>query len=836
MKKAKTIDQLYEEVKEHETVLTTDAGLADALNRRLDRPVKGSFASTPGRLASTGDEESKKDVFLKAVEETDYSWKQISYALDKIFEAWKHTGELEKILDFDRYDKELFQDVLEIVESSNTPFHSVEDSKFQGDIAVVNLYQFNQLDKTTLPDNFKEYSLLTQRETELEEFNIYESGLDLVNSLINNIERLGAENIGIAVRPESRYQSLLEAYFKSEEISYTRDENISGDDYLRTFISLLETGVTDRNLRVRDIKPLQEGLGLEYQGNDNQFLDSTDSELKEFVNILEFMEFGNALEELENISNTELSHIEDLLKDLGLWNNSINSENVSKLGYFIDNFDSKLDEENSGVLLADPKNASVIDRPAVFLLGMTREWNESFDEEPWIDEEWIEEKSLRDFTLLCQSGDQRYYMVQDRELEEDIKPCFHIDEIVGGSIESFRDLNHSFRASGSKPEESKFELKEVEKESIDYLSQSSLSDLARSPRLYYMSRLVSEAEEEHLKKGELFHDFAELYYNHPEETRNNLEEISRIFAEELEKIVDDISMVQIGTEIKHGLKNLMNFLEPDQEYSGEGYVDTDSENFFAQELGLEIDTNSTEMYFKKDGMKGKVDLIESETHLVDFKSGRKKSVKDIVKSSRPETFDDSKFPNFQALMYLAHHSKYSDGDLEFSFVYFLDGLGDILGNKESEDMVTTVPYIDEGFEDKVYSHDLFEFLIRDVKQSNNRRKTLEKIGYTGFENFFSQMEFPETYDKDEVLETHIYQEFEAYCIEEVGDYKYVRKGVKSMFRKIIEYRNTRYFKEDLDKIQAFVTEKIDEIESYEEKRYPLGERDISELGKEDLIV
>ena len=57
-----------------------------------------------------------------------------------------------------------------------------------------------------------------------------------------------------------------------------------------------------------------------------------------------------------------------------------------------------------------------------------------------------------------------------------------------------------------------------------------------------------------------------------------------------------------------------------------------------------------------------------------------------------------------------------------------------------------------------------------------------------------------------------------------------------MFRKIIEYRNTRYFEEDLENIQAFVNQKIEEIESFEEDRYPLGDREVSELGKEDLIV
>ena len=64
----------------------------------------------------------------------------------------------------------------------------------------------------------------------------------------------------------------------------------------------------------------------------------------------------------------------------------------------------------------------------------------------------------------------------------------------------------------------------------------------------------------------------------------------------------------------------------------------------------------------------------------------------------------------------------------------------------------------------------------------------------------------------------------------------MRKGVKSAFRKMIEYRNTRYFREDIENIRSFVEEKIEEVQRYEEDSYPIGDRDISELGKEDLIV
>ena len=836
MRKAKNLDRLYEEVKAYDTVLTADAALADALNRRLDRPVKGEFASTPGRLASSGEELSRKDVFLKVVEETGYSWKQISYSMDKIFEAWKHTGSLEEILEFERYDNEMFEEIVKIVKTCETSFNSVKRFQAEGDIAVVNLFQFNELDRTVLPDDFDSYSIFEDEKTGYEEFNIFESGLELVNSLVKNIETVGSENAGIVVRPDSRYQSLLESVFRSQSINYTRSENISRDTDMRTFISVLEAGVTDRRLRVRDVKPLQEGLGLDISGDDNSFISSSDSELKEFINIIEYMDFSEALDQFEEFSGREFSHIRGLIEDLGISSEPVNTENVRKLSYFLSNFDSKIGENNTGVLLADPKNASVIDRPVVFLVGMSSEWNEETPEEPWMDEAWFEEKARGEFEIIAQSGDETVYMVQDQEFEEDIKPCFHIDEVIGETVENFRQLPHKFRSFNSGLEASSFEKEGIDKKQIDSLSQSSLNDLARSPRLFYMSRLVSEAEQEHLLKGQLFHEFAELYSNHPEEVEEQIDQVTEFFAEKMEKVVDDTSMIQIRTEIDKGLENLMDFLEKEASYSGKGYKKEDSSNELAEELGLKVDSSPTEMEFNENRMKGKVDLIESNHHMVDFKSGRKKSVKDIVKASRPETFEDARFPDFQALMYLAHHSNYVDGEIEFSFVYFLNELGSQLTGQETEEMVTTVKYVPESFEEKLSSNEMFEFLIKDVKKSNNRRKTLEKLGCSVFNDFFTQNSFPEIFDKDEITESQIYRDFEAFALEEVGDYKYVRKGVKSAFRKIIEYRNTRYFKEDVENIEAFVEKQIENLKEYEEEGYPVGERDISELGKEDLIV
>ena len=51
MRLAKSIDELYEEVKDYDVVLCNDAPLSLALNNRLDQTRIGIFAITPRQLA-----------------------------------------------------------------------------------------------------------------------------------------------------------------------------------------------------------------------------------------------------------------------------------------------------------------------------------------------------------------------------------------------------------------------------------------------------------------------------------------------------------------------------------------------------------------------------------------------------------------------------------------------------------------------------------------------------------------------------------------------------------------------------------------------------------------
>ncbi len=840
VEKAKSIEELYDEVKEYELVLTADAALADALVKRLDTPKKGPFATTPARLALKPDTDSFREIFLKCADETQYSYKQITYALEKIYSCWKHSGNKETILETERYNVQLFEEIIDIIDCCNTPFHAVEDLKIEESVAVVNLYQFNELDRKILPEKFDEYSIFTDEKTELEEINIYESTLELVLSLVENIERVGAENVGIAVRPDSRYQSLLESRFKSRNIPYIRKNDISLNEELRAFISLLRVANSSRTLRVRDVKPLLDFLGYDVRtSNLNAFISTQEEleEFKEFLNVIEYLELGQVLEKFEELKGHELVHTRTLLDQLEILDNAANIENIEKLDYFVRNFDWELDNQKKGVLLADPCNTSTIDKPIVFFIGMSADWCERVPDDEWIDKEKIERRDLLDFQSLIQSGDHRYFLVEDKRMGDYVKPCFYIDELKGENVETFRELPNTLTSAESKVSERKFEKNNLDVGTIDLLSQTSLNSLALSPRLFYMSKLVSDAEEEQMRKGKLFHDFAELYFNMPYEVEANLEEIRNVFIEEMQELSDTVTMYKIRTEIKMGLKNLMQFLD-EEGYSGKGYRrDGRDENFFASELGLELNPESTEMFFESSdvGIKGKIDLITSENRLIDFKSGRKKKVTDVVRNSRVQTFENARFPDFQALMYLAYHSRQVNGQIKFTYYHFLEGLAESFNGEEKE-RETTITYYPSSFEGKISELEVFESLIRGVKKSNYRRKTLEKLGLENYQEFFSNNNAPEVFEKNEFLKTEYAQDFIEYCISEVGDYKYVRKGAKSTLKKLVTYRNQHFFKDDVEKFEEFVSEKLEDIKEFEEKCYPIGTRDASELPMEDLII
>ncbi|MFB6180928.1 MAG: PD-(D/E)XK nuclease family protein [Candidatus Nanohalobium sp.] len=853
IQKAKSLDQLYEEVKDYSLVLTAEASTADALNRRIDTVKTGKFATTPQRLAygdELAEEDFKREIFLKLVNEKGLGWKQTSYLLSNAISCWKETGSLENLEDHG-FKGEAVGKVVETLKNTENPLKALENYRVseERDVAVIAPYQLNNLDRKILPDSYTEISVFTDERWSLPEFNIFNSANGLVQALKQSIEDNGAENIGVVVNPSSGYQTLLESLLEASDIPYLKQQDLSEDEDLRTFLSLMRTGLSSKRVRVKDIKPVLQELNVPLpSGGTEKFVeDLEEGELesfREFFTAMRHLPFEEVVRKYEEFTDRGLDSVKSILEELNIEDETVSEGRINQIEYYLDSFAPSEDIEEDGVLFADPKKVSRVDRPLVFFVGMDADWREESRSLPWINQDKREENNLKDFKSLIQSG-KPVFMVQDKEMNEDIKPCFYLNELLEEEFTNFRQLPHKRVKPSGEKSGTGFKRKnlEIKQEKVEALSQSSLNNLAMSPRFYYVSELVSDVDEERLEKGNLFHDYAEFYVNYPEFMEEKKDaEVVEFMLNRIRPYADDLDLEKLETEFKVGIKNIREFVE-EKEVSRqelESYEKKDREkNIFSDKYGKPIRSKITEMWFedKELGGKGKIDFIQNKQNLVDYKSGRKKSCKKIIKKSKIGLHSEERYPNFQAPMYLAYHRKqFPDQELNFTFFHFLENIGEeVAGKASNADKTVELTYFPETFQEKAASNKAFEKLIKDVAKSNDRRKTLEKLGCHQFKDFMAENSPPKTHDKEEMLKSDFAEKFKDYAEKEVGDYKYVRNGVESALKKLVDFHSQNFFKKDIDRFEEFLQQKISELNEYRDSRFPL-DANPDDLPDRDLIT
>lgn len=840
----KSIDQLFEEVDGFDLVLTTEPSLADALNSRSESKV----AETPRRLVDEEESGFRREIFLELVEKKDMSWRQASYLLKNILDCWQQNGELNSIKQYERFEGEEIDRIIEVLREIENPYSVLENYEIDEEkVAVINLDSFNELEKKIIPENFGEVEIFGEDNNEIEEFRVFESKRELVHSLKENIEKLGAKNTGVVMHPESPYQPLVESVFEAENIPFLSQTDLSEDNDLRTVISLIRVGLSRENVRVSDVKPIVEELDIFIPyGKDNMLISETNGleDFKEFFNVLGYLEFGEILKKYTELTGRDVSKLRGVLDDLNMLEESISLETLGNLEYYLDSFELKESETSEGVLLADPREVSFVDRDIVFFIGMDADWTRETGDKPWGDKKEDEKNNLNSFTSLIQSGERQIYLVQDREMNQDITPCFHLNQILEVEFSTFRDLPHQRYRSEKEVKEKGFKKysTNVEVEEVELISQSRLNSLALSPKLYYFEKMVSDAEDESLKKGNVFHDYAEFYINYPDFVEDlGKEKILDFMVNQVKPFIEDTEADKLRTELRLGLDNIHEFLVEHKvdERKHEGFEKTDSDNVFAKEFEKPIDSNVTEMWFedKELGAKGKVDLVLNEKHLVDYKSGRKYDAKDIVEGSNVELYEDVDWPDFQALMYLTYQRQYvPDEKLKFTFLNFLHNIEDVIdGDEDLDDNKVTVTYYPESFIEKVSELEMYEYLLKNSGKTSYQGKMLRKLGCPEFREFFKDREIENPFDEEELIDSDLADEFKQYAKEEVGDYKYVRKGCEQVLKSLVGFRRSNYFKEDLDRFEVFLNEKIEELNKYRRSSFPL-DANADDMPKRDMMI
>lgn len=150
IRRARTIDDLYATAKDYDLVLTVEAPLSLALNRRLESAHLGHFATTP-RILASGHFRPRDDreLFTQLIVEKNLSWKHAAHIVENVLSYWRETGSLEAILTYDQYDTPAVRAALEVIKRSDSSYRDLVEFTLDAErsIAVIGEDHFTALDR-----------------------------------------------------------------------------------------------------------------------------------------------------------------------------------------------------------------------------------------------------------------------------------------------------------------------------------------------------------------------------------------------------------------------------------------------------------------------------------------------------------------------------------------------------------------------------------------------------------------------------------------------------------------------------------------------------------------
>jgi len=831
------MDALYEECRGHDLVLVPDPPMASALNRRLEEPTFGTFATTPRRFAA-GRRESKEDriAFLQVIEETDLAWKEAAYAIGNVLQCWDNRGDLGAILEYDQFDTAATREVIACLRDIETTSKALATTQIEDDraVAVVGIEEFTALERSILPDDYTTVNLLTDASFDRPPFRLLDSTAAVVDTVLDSLTAENADRVAIVLDAGSQYSPLIESALEAADIPFYGGPGFADDPAHRAFLRLLRTGHAGSNLRVADVRPILRRLGaevpVEHDGKRLRAVGASQAEwLTTFCAEIADHTFGTALAAFESEADLALDDFRTELDELGLLDQRVTDEAVGRLSFYVEAYDVPVDRENEGVLLADATAAATVDRPAVFYLGMDEGWTHAAPRRPWVDRDEQFTRNLQQFQRLLQNGVEQHYLVQDERGGRAVTPCLYFEALLEEEFERFSDLDAArhARATPSTGQGFDHEPLGIGAASVETVSQSALTNLVNCPRDHLFGQLVDEPDRDYFTVGNLFHDFAEVYADDPDRIDDEaLDAVVDLMVEATRPFDRDEAEPVNRTRYRLGLETIVEYLDANPPV-GAGFL-TGSRGWWSNDvadyLGLSVDAPYTEWWFEDEalGLKGKIDLVDSPTALLDYKSSSKKSATQVVRRSAVDPTHDT--PDYQALAYLAYlRRRNPDEPLSFTFFHFLETLDDaVAGDVLLEDCLTSVRFYPVPFEEYVSRESVFETLREDG--SGDCCKTFEQVEYGLYADVVDDHPFPDGSTKAELSDSPLGDALYRRVSGVVGEYAYVENGCAQALSYLAGLRDANYFADDVDAFEAFVQQRIAELNRYRsgEERFPVS--------------
>ncbi len=730
MRKVKSIDQLYREVRDYDLVITNDAALATALNKMIDKPTIGSFALTPQEIATMSAIEtlgtpmlSELKVAMNVHEETGIDFRTVHSTIQYIQEVRRYTAEVRSHLYTqearDIYESYKANPTLEkVMENFNSETCSLYLQK--GKVAVIGLYidyscdkrygdldLFNDLEKRMLPPPDRYTEILPYSGTEEEEDNflpyemeeIYQVGNDrqIADNAIALIPKEKAEDYAIVLKSDSPLADAVRASLYRKNIPFVNELTVKDLNQIRDYIEFISLSLSFETIRGEDIRELFSTLNLNLPESIDQHLVSKEDfndldtfSSKEMEDLRLFMkDIRNwTFEEVrKKVFPKDSSSVKILIDDLKLTDEKVTSTRLSRAIYAVDNVsdlhhnEQIPPDEKEGVLLADCGNSVYIDRPVVIYLGMEQDWNLDLTNKKYVPEKTEEaKKAAARLEILLQQGEKRFYIVNTSKDGEESRPCLSFDDILSKPVKKFDDIcSNIIRASwvddsnncGDEPDTVSPEAKPYD----ENLSQSALAQYYKCPRAYMFHSLVPSEENKYMEFGNIVHEFAEFYVTHKELVEKYgldffIDKACDRYSGITSPMTEELDRNKIGC----AMRNVKTFLDSlsFSDVKLDKPLDEGKNYFFGcVEPAIDISSTMCETDRKCDDLHihGKMDLFVDGV-IIDYKTGKAKTGKDIVDAMNYEK--PPKMPDFQPLVYLALGKELDSTKNEFRLFYAMN--------------------------------------------------------------------------------------------------------------------------------------------------------------------
>ncbi len=851
--KAKSIEELYEEVKNFDLVITNDAPLNTALNKAINKSMIGSFALTSKLIGSKYCdylfEEEKLDLpqlVLKIQKELKLNLKEALYYVKNIMNVWQNTASLEESK---KYLSNKEKDIVKSLEKLPTYQLSMQNMDLyfldKKNIAVIGKELFTQLDKKVLTIQTTQISLFTDKEHKLDTIYLFNSQNDIIERVISMIDKENQNGIAIVLNIESDYLPIIKARLINNGIELNEKLFLFQEFRTREYLSIIETFYSMHNVYTKELIPIGNIFNIDIDSSleNSLFLElcNVNKDVKKLFNLLQNLKnktFGELLKELEKYDLKLPEEFIEVLFKLELYDTKITRNKFLELKYFIENFEQEIETNKTGVLLIDAKNSIYVNRDVIFYLGMDHLWTKTIEDAGYIDKKQELEKNIKKFEILIQQGKERFFFIPKHTSLTDTIPPYYFNFIYKTNIDKystdFFDIKEIINNKETKvfvnnptTEYAQIEIKET-------ISNTAINNFSLCPKKYSYSTLISGIDKEIFLRGNLIHSFAEFYVNNKDFVKSReIDEFVNIIINNLKLMSNPFQNNILKTKIRFACIAVIDFIDSlkiDEDIGFESFKEIsrkNKENIFAKHYNKPMDKPNAELEFSDNELKlhGLIDLAVNKKLIVDYKTSKeRKKVIDIVRNASLKNISSK--CDFQPLVYLSIFRKITPNTrIQFWYNFPMIDIYEKIIGSETEDNNVKVHYVPTSFIDYIISKEFYDYFKESaLTYEEPILNLIEDFSYFKDKEISEEL-LEEPYKVSEVL----FEEFYQYLIKlGLKDNKTNNGNVLKVLKNIFAFKvgqkskqkEVFFFKEDLDDFENYVNQSINKINEYAKYSFP----------------